>query len=482
MSIYYETMNDKTHFLALLFCLLFTFSQQGRLNAQQIVWEYEIPLAKKAANVGTFWIENDQLNINVNNYKTDYLMTLHMDGYLESITYLNECGVNSELVPFTNGTLLTSGFNCFYEGNREYDSRVYSKEGKLIKKGPAFGKGSYKYLKVESGYQFIKNPYNYKFEEVTLGSIDWDFNIEESIISTKRMTHPDFGIAPAGGNLCQTKSGYIVTGFDYGEVKSKNRMTPKGGFVSAFDTENKRLMWQYPQSPDGYVLRRFRNNDHLIGLFRMKMGSSRSLLEIIDESGRLLNSFEIRGDKPVDFVVLKDKIIALFRHHITAYTHDGEVIREYQYDSEKRFKQSRIQKINESEYLVLGYTSSFETAVIRRLSFEEATVTTSEEEELPIVKGVQIDEVDEEVISLSLFPNPASIYINFRLNGDLKADAKYIVEIFDMDGKPVFSQEFDQSEIELEISTLPSGQYFYRLFNADRQMDTKIFSGKFIKI
>lgn len=63
------------------------------------------------------------------------------------------------------------------------------------------------------------------------------------------------------------------------------------------------------------------------------------------------------------------------------------------------------------------------------------------------------------------YPNPASNIINFKIGNDLIKQLKeYSISIYNTSGVMYFNQSFDNnSNIQLNISSLPSGLYYYKL-------------------
>jgi len=102
------------------------------------------------------------------------------------------------------------------------------------------------------------------------------------------------------------------------------------------------------------------------------------------------------------------------------------------------------------------------------------------EPELPSpIADMTIDDVDETVLSVAVFPNPASIYIHFTLENTATPNTNFQLQVFSMNGRMVHQVVLDRPYYELRIAELPAGTYSYQLQNLD---DKKEFiSGKFIK-
>ena len=86
-----------------------------------------------------------------------------------------------------------------------------------------------------------------------------------------------------------------------------------------------------------------------------------------------------------------------------------------------------------------------------------------------------IGTVQKEIVDLSLFPNPAKIYINLNLKG---WGGMTSICVYDMSGKLVQSKQvINANQSKLDVSSLKSGVYMLRVLGkADH-----LRSMKFIK-
>jgi len=70
---------------------------------------------------------------------------------------------------------------------------------------------------------------------------------------------------------------------------------------------------------------------------------------------------------------------------------------------------------------------------------------------------VSIDEIDNETISLSLFPNPTDAMLNFVL--DKQLDSELHINIVNVEGKILKTQSINTST-SVDVSDLANGLYF----------------------
>ncbi|MDF1696772.1 MAG: T9SS type A sorting domain-containing protein [Saprospiraceae bacterium] len=79
----------------------------------------------------------------------------------------------------------------------------------------------------------------------------------------------------------------------------------------------------------------------------------------------------------------------------------------------------------------------------------------------------------EELSSLMVYPNPTSQYLNFDMS-DVNVSGDIAVSIFGLDGRLVLSKE---NSTQLDVSTIPSGMYYYKI-----TVDSYSKVGKFMVI
>ena len=100
--------------------------------------------------------------------------------------------------------------------------------------------------------------------------------------------------------------------------------------------------------------------------------------------------------------------------------------------------------------------------------------TTTTQETLVNVEDL-IQKTSEEILSVKVFPNPASFAIAFEVDGGISTD-NMLLRIFGMDGTLISSQEFNGNHTEVEISSFPRGTYIYTVTTKEKET----ISGKFI--
>jgi hypothetical protein len=89
----------------------------------------------------------------------------------------------------------------------------------------------------------------------------------------------------------------------------------------------------------------------------------------------------------------------------------------------------------------------------------------------PSITSIQ----NQEMIEVSVYPNPTKTNLTFQLNGNT---GEYKIEIFDITGRTYKSATLNGSSITINVSELSKGVYLYYMYNTD---GSKLSKGKFIK-
>ncbi len=75
---------------------------------------------------------------------------------------------------------------------------------------------------------------------------------------------------------------------------------------------------------------------------------------------------------------------------------------------------------------------------------------------------VDVNQIHAQTISCSLFPNPVHAATHLRLKG-VNADTKKEFSLFSIDGKLIYAEKFIGNELEINTTTLESGNYIYQI-------------------
>ncbi len=451
---------------------IFVFLVSSFCSSQSILWEYDLDVDIQG-HVGNFWIDDDQIHFNITNYDMDYLLALDKEGSVQSLTYFNDCKQHASIFPFKDNKFLSIGLNCWGHHKGGYDVRLFSNNGDQIDQFSGLEKASYRTMRLRQGYFFTAKPYEFGYSDITHGYVDWNVNVRQSKISIESLKREGLGIIPSRG-LAQLTNKTIVQGFDYGKVNGNQMSGGRYGSVLVGIKDDK-IKWTYPEEPDKHGITVFKAYKNKLGLLRWGTCLN-DQFELLDSYGNLLESFNLK-EAPKDLILQQGRIIFLFRHYIASYSYKGEILETFEYDPEESMDQSRFKMLDEDSFIITGFGSESKEPIIRMVSLIN---DMEEDKDIPIIAS--IDEVASNIRSVSVFPNPASIEVNFKIDGDVLPDEEFNAHIFSSDGKSLMVKSVTETQFSLDISNLPSGQYFYRLMTKNPKSKDDVFSGKFIKV
>jgi hypothetical protein len=79
-------------------------------------------------------------------------------------------------------------------------------------------------------------------------------------------------------------------------------------------------------------------------------------------------------------------------------------------------------------------------------------------------------------ISMTVFPNPCINNLNIKIDEQGFSENRFL-EIFNLAGEKIVQLQVEHSNIQLDVSTYPSGIYFIKFMS-----NSSMWSGKFCKI
>ncbi len=89
----------------------------------------------------------------------------------------------------------------------------------------------------------------------------------------------------------------------------------------------------------------------------------------------------------------------------------------------------------------------------------------------------QLTGIEDETMQVKqaiVYPNPAQDFINIRLGGHIQ---NATIEIYDLSGKKMHTENLQTTETQINISRFVSGTYVYKIYTDSKTID----SGKFVK-
>jgi len=474
-----------------LFCQIAT--------AQNIEWEYVVDAPVR--NIPSdYWFDeagNGYFNIRkqnpIHNNQFDqslYLLKLDKDGKFKRSTFVNNCTSSAMLLPFGENQLLSSGYNCDSDTSRNVvDSRVFDYVGNVLAKGRGFKGNYFASIQTDKGYTFLSKPTKqFSYTYISMGHIDHDFTIQHDTISLKQVEREGLGIVNAYVTPMLMEDKSWVVPMNYGEVTGSKIAVDHG---TVFGIKDAQLQWSYPDTLSAYKLKHISAHKDKVALYMRKSRNyDPRLIVLMDQEGNELHHFYFRpGFSARDLLLTKDHIILMASHKLVYYDYQGNFVSEFDFNHQN-YSRPRNMKGDKEGNIYFVATKYGHSAIVKigfdEPSLEEPTDETeialdSLKEAKESIASVHFNKVSEQTLSVSVFPNPASVYINFVLKENSVSKGPFIIQIYDAAGKPMHEDRFEGNQYELFLDKFISGTYIYRIIDT-AEGNTEFVSGSFIKI
>ncbi|MBK9013831.1 MAG: T9SS type A sorting domain-containing protein [Saprospiraceae bacterium] len=185
--------------------------------------------------------------------------------------------------------------------------------------------------------------------------------------------------------------------------------------------------------------------------------------------------------------------MANHRYVLQRFDRDGNPLNERQLNT-RRMATTTLLPFGENSILLAGsviLSDSQSYSIVWKLDIGVSTTTEGLEQASPAaatevaassspIADMTVEALSQEAMSVAVFPNPASIYINFELKNREDTKPNFLLKVADMNGKQMHQASFQSVYYELDIAQFPPGTYAYQIIN---QKDKKDFlTGKFVKI
>jgi len=469
--------------------------------SQSVVWSYQTQDSKEVSP-SDFWIDNNGngfFNINIltdyGSYKRadkSYLLRLNSSGNFLSSTSVNEKTFTGRLMPYQDSLFMSLA-------NK---SKVYDVRGNYIKEGVDIKGHSKTVLYTEQGYSIFSRERTGVFGFTSLNQIhtDWDGKEKKTRISTlplqRRFGHPEIdffsektelGLISAARYPLKLSKGEIILTMHYDTVVYKNNIPHGGEYHGALVCVVKdRLKWEYPKNPNGWqIISATKNENDEIGILSQgydELGMGRKFTRV-DNKGNEMSSAEL--DLPeglVKIALFEDAFIAVNDSVLYKYDFSGEQI--YTFPLKEIDNIKDVKRVSDSAVILVGRKAG--NAIIQKINIDTIEEQMREEQiEEPVsenaVSFASIENVESFTLSASAYPNPASLYINFKLTEGYLNAQTYVIEVVDMQGRIVHTNEFSQNIYKLDLDNFKAGSYAYRIL-LEKEGNVEMVTGQFIKI
>ena len=477
------------------------------LFSQSIVWEYEVETPYRNTP-RFFWVDHDGNGFyNMNredpeypsrNYTHFFLLSLDANGKFAGANHVKDCASPTDLLPFGDKFFVSSGNNCLGQFRNSRDTRIFNKEGELIKTGKAFDGTYHAKVKGKDGYTFFSDKLGFEdFETMTIGHIDWDFNFSSNTIPMHSLKIDTLGIVNNFRDPAQFDTGSWAIPFNYGKVKNNNQISIQHGIVVGVKEDE--IKWTYPSSINSFTLEELSSHKNRLAVVMKSKKLKTTLFTLLDSNGNVLTEIPIKVSSIKDVILTDDELLVLGRHSISKFKLNGElVLSSINYHNNKTVEQTKMSLLANGDIIVTGIRDN--NTVIRRIRFEEEseeelieeeTINELEEEEIEIevleeeetdnspIESMILEDVAEDALSVSVYPNPASLFINFDIETDQQSE--FMIQIIDANGRVIYTDRFNDTRYELLLSDFTAGTYFYKIVRNTTKV-TEVLSGKFVRV
>ena len=469
------------------------------LSGQHIAWEYNV-----VDNVGTFssYFWTDEYGdgfYNIKKINPDrpgdmsygaYLLILDSNGKLKGKTYIKDCSAQASFLPYGKNRLLTSGNRCLSNGY-ENSSTVFNYKGKVIRKGEGFEGHYFSRIWSNGKFYFFSKPLDhYSFSFVSIGTIDKRLKSSAHHLSLKQFEKEGMGITNHHKDPVQLKNETWIIPMALGEktLPNANKIKPSHGLVMC--TKDSTILWHYPKEITKQALEQVAAYENMIGVL-----FDRSHFVWLDEAGRQLKTLSLKTTNfyAKDMIINRDEIIILGNKNITWFDHNGKLKTVFDFKSNGIHQARRMREVEDGGIILTAKKD--ESVVILKIFSEKESIDTnndqSSEDDGNVVNegsrfeneigNTTIETVAEEILSVSVFPNPATVAINFEIENETDLKGPYFIEIFDQKGKVIHTNRFSEKFYTIDLIDVFPGTYVYRISSVDSQKNT-IVTGQFVKL
>jgi hypothetical protein len=468
-----QTANT-TYFL--LTIILFFIPGGYHLQAQILEWRYEFDYPVKT-RCGDFLVDENQhvfANISThrpdNSYRGGGMFALDARGRFNGMIINNKSTSEATYAPFGKGKYISS------QGG---GTSVFDGQGNLIAFGEGFGGNHAAHVTTAKGQVYFSKPIdNFKASYITIGRVSKDFKIDYDSVSLKPIAIEGLGLSIPYKKPAQTADGLWIVPINCGRVDGPSMSVDHTFFCAIRDEE---ILWTFPNSMDEYPANVVTTYGDSIGVV-LSGHSKANKFFILDRDGqvRLEFDFEVTGVVE-DVKMTAEHVAILTTNSLFIFTMEGVQVSHSILTNEFRIYPTAFEAVGNGHYIIAGNFDG-KAAIIRisipGLNSQPASNSDNLAGTDSPVSHVAMETISPEAISASIFPNPASLYINFELKSDV--GVPYTIAVFDASGKQLHKQVFEGHTYTLSLDQFAPGTYFYHLQTASG--GDQFLSGKFIKV
>ena len=82
---------------------------------------------------------------------------------------------------------------------------------------------------------------------------------------------------------------------------------------------------------------------------------------------------------------------------------------------------------------------------------------------------VAIDEIKDKDVSIKVFPNPTTDFISISIKSLTEKNSDYLIELYDLQGKKLFTANYNQNDFRLNMATYPVGTFLLKVLTKENK-------------
>ena len=481
------------------------------LQAQE--WEYTI---KKDGHVtpDRIWVsEDDKIFLNLTTGRKDKnnkftsekeLLAINRFGKYAGAMKISSCNNKARLIPLGQNQLMASGLNCSTGGQQKIRTEQFhsfDNNGNLKKARTLTGNFQNSFEPTNKGSISIKEVDEWKGEWI-ISEINQNLEIKEHPVNISSLLIPDHSLSPDFFNYMRP---VWLNGTDIVVPFKRCKYNPKQpssrhriGSLLVKLNKNK-IYWHYPEKDSNLELLEFQKvGDDFAIVLGNNFGLNTEFV-LLNQNGEVKKKipFQVEGFFQQMLVNNGEVIITSTGKrspisHCLVSRFDEEMnlieTRKF-YDEEPNMIMTKeLIPIGKNSIIIAGFVKRLQGqpdyTFIRKLDFgsdEEEIMEQEEDLDELTIQSISFEEVNNNAMVVSAFPNPASIEINILLKEGYSPKGEYILQVFSIAGKPILQMNFTQNPLSINIADLPAGTYVYQVKRTDKP-DIKVVTGKFLKV
>lgn len=478
-------MHPARLFNLLLFVAISITVGIDKLGAQTLEWRYVFDYAVNTRS-GDLLVDADQkvfTNISTQrpdgSYRGGGMVALDAQGRFNGMIMMTNPVAEATFAPFGKERYISSQWG---------ESIVFNGQGKQVASGKGFGGNHFARVTTTKGHVYFSKPLdNFEASYITIGTVTNDFQVEKDSIPLQPIAIDGLGMSLMYMKPALTSDGAWIVPIQYGRVSGG--MHVEQTIVAAI--KNEKILWTFPAALKEQGVLAVTAQGERIGVVLTGYNRSHQFC-LLDMDGQVQAQFEFQvSGGIVDVRMNQEQVSILTRNSLFVYTLDGVLLNEISVTNDFQINPTEFEVMANGDYILAGnYQGQATILRIGMAAYNDMTIP-GDEKDTPIgdppsanpqkaspVSQVSLQTVSEETISASVFPNPASLYINFELkNGPTPP---FTIAVFNGAGVLLHKDTFEGYSYRLPLEQFVPGTYVYRLQSSSGQ--EKILSGQFIKI